>query len=1119
MNSRLFSAAMALLCCITVGVRAAEERPFILWTPAEVEKAREKIRTQAWAKADYDALRAEKGYGRVIANLFGWLVMRDGMARDEEKAYLLSFIGAKTDERLWSDHYLTALRYDCLYDQLSADERKRLEETFRVHIRNQIDNDKKEYRKANWLPNMQWPRPFSAHLLALALRDRKLIDEIASANGGWKYYFNSYVSDGAFYNEEFGKQYSMIGEMLLWCRGLERMGMDELGYEYVGKSNHEATMRKFLRSYQLIGLPRIETGSSRPSYPRLSMGDARGGMFQHSIVAGYWMNGTGGNKRFGGSNMNGRDHRDRIVEKLADPMWYEIAHAKWPEDGWDYFLVQMRAPGQDKYYPSVLWGLDPIDPASVKPPDAPSGLYPERGFALLRAEESGKYWEGPWPAVGMRLAATYAHAVPDCFALTGLYAFNRPLYVNRQVSAGYAGVDPGWSSSIRSHCGLMVDNMEPATVSAGGPVESRCAFHDKVKFASASAKGVYPDSTLGRSLMLTKEYLLDVTSFESSRTRACQWIIHGIGRVFPDNPDEWAGSRNLVGSIYDLTEEKSFVAADRPWAVTFLQDGGDASTNMCGESWFNDRIGVRMHVMGAPGTVAHTALAPATPDAKDRLQYGAREPGQPSVVVARSAARTAFVAVHEPFKTVHRIWTVDCIQETPSAVSVSVRGEGIDDRLMLRLSGSVNEPVTVSGRGESFEFLDHGAVRIGPETVELIGGIHKACVRMPDGSARKVFKSGKEMKAVFRDGFCSVGMEPKVEEMRLGEKGRVTGPIAARWYPAMLRIATGGKAATTLTVRNSSLNRIGRGCLELKASDGLKVSPGTIALKGMEPGKELTVNVEVAGDPLKANAPGDVTVTAVESEGVPAEKSVLRVMQGVVREAEQVWPRQFSWWVYSPRYVARYDYLESAAACFLLDPGGHRRFKGGSVYPSIYQEGEPGKPVKANAGGFQAFYPVLRAPGEGMPKILEDAGTHPHGYTSAFEYRFTEDWIWVRLKRQGRVALDWSGRAEGWKGRQSGTRDIIVAPDGTTVKGGDTAKYTGPVEGMLEGSGYAHATFYPPGATYSNDLVWFNAGDPSAFTFCTEEEFMGILKKWHTRGKDLPVGAWQQGEVRRGKAD
>lgn len=117
----------------------------------------------------------------------------------------------------------------------------------------------------------------------------------------------------------------------------------------------------------------------------------------------------------------------------------------------------MREPGRDRYYPSLYFGLTPVDPDKVKLPPAPSGVYPGRGLVVLRAEESSGYWESPSPAVGMRLATPYAHHIQDCFSLTGLYAFNRPIYVNRQHSTNYSGVDPGYSNSCRSHSTVIVD--------------------------------------------------------------------------------------------------------------------------------------------------------------------------------------------------------------------------------------------------------------------------------------------------------------------------------------------------------------------------------------------------------------------------------------------------------------------------------------------------------------------------------------------------------------------------------------------------------------------------------------------------------------------------------------
>ena len=227
--------------------------------------------------------------------------------------------------------------------------------------------------------------------------------------------------------------------------------------------------------------------SSRPGPPYA---------FQKSIVDGFLRGGSGGNRPWIASNMNGRDHRNAKVDKLLHPHWFELACDKWPQDRYDYFLAQMRGPGQKLYTPSLFWGCERIDPAKVSPPPAESFVAPERGFAFLRAEQSPAYWESPAPAVAVQFATYYVHYAHDCFSLLGLVAFNRPIYLNRQISNGYGG-GCLWTDSARGHASVMVDNLHhelagekggsdhPHWPNPVGPVPVRHAFDDLVKFVAA----------------------------------------------------------------------------------------------------------------------------------------------------------------------------------------------------------------------------------------------------------------------------------------------------------------------------------------------------------------------------------------------------------------------------------------------------------------------------------------------------------------------------------------------------------------------------------------------------------------------------------------------------------
>ena len=559
-----------------------------------------------------------------------WAIARQAR---RERDYLLKIINTspRQFENLDQDGrhfdcYLDALRYDAVHDLLTPQQAKQVEDTFRVYIDYQL-GDRKEYTRTSWLPNMQWPRPMAAHLMAVALEDQKLIRTLANGNGGWKWYLDDYISDRYFYNEEFGKQYSMVGEMLLFARGLERLGLDDLGYGYTGKG--DATVRKYLEGFLRVGYPRTDLPGGLPRYGKVTMGDAKGGfpggprfLFQQAIVTGYLADGSGGNARWMQANMNGRDHRGAKVDKMLEPLWFEIAQAKWPNAGFGYFLTQMRGPKDDKYYPSLYFDLDPMGPAQVKPP-APSYVAPERGFAFLRAEEGPGYWESAAPAVALQFATLYVHYLSDCFSLLGYQAYNRPIYVNRTISYGYAGGP--WDFSVRSHCGVVVDGLQAQPI---GPIPERHDFSPLAKFVSVRtprlekpyytgkevrstdqpqqpATEVYPGVGLSRSLILTREYLFDVYRLTSNAPHTYHWLVHAPGEAQPDNPKTWADSTELQKTLFDVPEihikgKRRINVKNAGWSLTTLQTCAlpDVAKSKLAKEWYDRKVGVAFRCSG-----------------------------------------------------------------------------------------------------------------------------------------------------------------------------------------------------------------------------------------------------------------------------------------------------------------------------------------------------------------------------------------------------------------------------------------------------------------------------------------------------------------------------------------
>jgi hypothetical protein len=797
-----------LLSAIALAIAApcpAAEHPYILWTRADLAAMRKKVETEPWAKAQYEKMLARPAEeGRGLTRLFQFAVMGDGAAGEAEKKELLSLLRA--EDPLGGSQEFNVLRYDLLYDLLTADERRALEDRFRRYIeysvitdgvfdpnlfndsRNYSRYDARRYTRGNWLPNIIWPRKVSGNLMALAMGDEALIRRTWSAYGSWQWYFDEYLCDTGFYAEEFSKMGASPGAMLLYCMGLERMGLGSIGFGYRGRGG--ATMRGHMAGLIDLGYPRVDIGSSRPHYPMMTMGDLRqmgssqrdqfgGFAFQHSLVRGYLADGTGGNERWVSHGAWGGTKRGKSpqwdldkTEKMQIPLWLEIAHRLWPDVGFDWFLARMRRPDEDRYVPTLFFGLDPIDPAKVRPPPAPSAVWPERGVAMLRAEDGPAYWESEAPAVAMRLAADYAHNVNDAFAILGYYAFNRPIYLNRQVAQSYAY---GWSRSVRSHCGVAVDAMEPKFISA---VAVRQGFDAAAKFVAARSDKVYPGVDMTRALLLTREYLLDVSRLSAAEPHAYRWLVHALGRAVPDDDKAWPPSATLAAGFYkdavEVEGERTFDAGGSTWAMTALQACAlaDPKQSRVGEEWYARKIGVRMTMLGEAGT---TAFIHRTPEREKSTQDGkpiapkegakaepANEFGGVTIVASRQSPSTTFVALHEPFKGGEwRIAELRRIQESPDAVAVAVIGKpgtGIDDRVMIRLGDEFDKPVTVAGDGESFTFADRAHVRVGKDRVDASGGVTSLKVRVAGSS--KLFLNGREHPAAVSGGFLTFVAAP-----------------------------------------------------------------------------------------------------------------------------------------------------------------------------------------------------------------------------------------------------------------------------------------------------------------------------------------------------------------------
>ncbi len=759
----------------------AVEHPFMLWDKKDIAALRRRVGTEPWAKAALERLgRDRKGRARAAEELIRFVATGDEKLAAEQKARLLRVL--KSPVPRGGAQWLTALRYDLLYDSLSADERAAFEEMARIYIQNAVfENavfnpkifndsahysryDARKYTRTNWLPNIIFPRKVSANLLAAALRDEELIRRTWAHYGSWKWYFDEYLCDSGFYSEELSKMGATPGAMLVYCIAVERLGLGELGFGYKGRQG--ATMRGHIESVIHLGYPRIDVCSDRPQYPMVTMGDLRqtgssqavnlpSPAFQHSIVGGYTPDGSGGNLRWRAHGAWGGEVRGRqpqwdgyggFTPKMQVPLWFELGAVRWPQSGFAYFLAQMRPPGQDAYIPSLLFGLEPVEAAKVEPPPAPSAVWPQRGILMLRAEESPAYWQSPAPAVAMRAASNYAHNVRDAFALLGYYALNRPIYLNRQAWPGYA---TGWSRSIQSHCGITVDGKEPNFTDA---TTVRHAFAKDVKFAAATSKEVFEGVELTRSLFLTREYLLDVTRPAAAEKHDYTWIVHTLGALREDKHPWKPGG--LPARLHPLKDVRSFQPPG-DWSVTAEQvcTLEDPSQAKLPRSWYDRKVGVRVRMLGSPGTRVCAARTPE-PLVSVRDKKGKRTVERPSEVggltllVHRRAGSTTFAAVHEPFENAaSRLTAVRFRGSSSGGIWVEARGGGYTDHLLLSFAAEPARPCTFRGGGEAISFIDFAYIRVTAEQVAVTTRALKD-LRLRVGSARpKLLVNGRPVRA------------------------------------------------------------------------------------------------------------------------------------------------------------------------------------------------------------------------------------------------------------------------------------------------------------------------------------------------------------------------------------
>lgn len=405
---------------------------------------------------------------------------------------------------------------------------------------------------------------------------------------------------------------------------------------------------------------------------------------------------------------------------------YEFAHQQWPDAKFDFFLAHMREFNDEAYLPSPYFGIKTeISPDDVTPPPAKSYVANERGFAMLRMEESPKYWTSPSPAVALQFSELYVHYVADSFSLLGYVSKNRPIYVNRPISSGYNG--GSYDFHVRAHCGVVVDGLQAQPIGQldvlqdlnrndfkyiriDTPEGGRKHYSGKELRSSDQPKigatHVYPNTDLSRQLVLAEDYMIDVFHVKSDKERLIHWLVHPLGSARPKKNAGWEKSDALQKNLFDVPEIKigpSYVRqTSEDWGLSVVQDATmPLEETRLGKEWYEREVGVKVLMLGEAGTNVWRYEPPLEYEKGYERSRKARR-GQPpieplktpeyggvSIAVERKAQETTFFALHVPFEGGKSpVESFTKIGGGDGYVDVQIKGEGIDDKWRVFIGGT-----------------------------------------------------------------------------------------------------------------------------------------------------------------------------------------------------------------------------------------------------------------------------------------------------------------------------------------------------------------------------------------------------------------------------------------------
>jgi hypothetical protein len=897
--------------------RCPARHPNLLLNRQEIDEVKLKVKEHPWAARLLDRVkeRADKD-GAALESALAYALTGDakyargarerllGEAREQLPKYENLDVNAEPEWGRWTWWGATAWAYDLAYDAFTPDERAQVERWLRSAARTIIAQE----NVLTTTPNLVFDEHWRVGMIGYCLGDPELIEwalrdpgKHGPSRGGFYPVMDTMLRDEHFWAEApiYALHYDVHGMFALAEAGLRYDGTDLYGYV---SPKTGASLKKIVDGYLRMAFPLERSGPAK-----------EGGKLRLATF------GDGSTSCL----INGRLDDTFLDESFMGVL--EVAYKRFHDEG--YAWVLSLDPYREAYISSgrpafsyvALTHGEPL-PRRPRPPAAPGGLYPSMGFAVIRSDESPNYWSAGGLTAVLRLGTSVGHGHDDYFSLI-LHGKGRLLYPDLNVIQ-YEPRWLNWTAAGIGHSTLLIDQESPSP----GKQATRHDFTPEVKFFAVEGSA-FEQSVQERALFLTDSYLVDVfrAADTGGRERTFDWVIHGLGRLYPGNPAAYRPSSDLV-PYYGWVDRERSRAFDGAWQADWVQSrsGILEREGKAPEA----ETGVRVTVLGAAGTRVYVGEGPLVDAPPHHRLDGHAEPSCPLVLARRKATATTFAAVHEPYTDRPSARSVALIQESAGGIGVKVEGEGVSDRLLVGFGSAPGSTVLRSADGQAFRFSGYGFVRASGKSVVARGKLEAFRVHVGDRRDLSLALNGKNERVTVRDGFLVYGDLPgepgaAAPAPPAQETAETRAALHSFFLPEEVRLKAGGEREVAVTLRAVGPGEVS-GALRFVAPDGITVEPATVELApALAEGEPRTVTLRVKA--RHGLAAGLFEIRAQPVGKTPAGVETLPVSVGVVLKKDRRVPRLAQWVARAPGYTMNVDEF-SGVGTYLLDAEGHRRF-------------------------------------------------------------------------------------------------------------------------------------------------------------------------------------------------